>query len=270
MMELSPELLEHFRGEGPFDEILNLEGKAYRLHKNRRTLRIERNGRGYFVKIHRRMGWGEVLKNISSLKWPVLSARNEYRAIKKLEALGIDTMRISGFGERGVPPVWLESFIITEELENTVSLEDFCKDWKKNPPEFLFKTALIRKVAGIARTLHQNGVNHRDFYICHFLLDRGKPLSPPLTLYLIDLHRVQVRGSTPERWIIKDLAGLFFSGMDIGLTSHDLFRFMEVYSGKPLRAVLKDEKCFWEQVHFRAAKLYTKEFKRPPADFRQP
>jgi len=264
MIELCPELRKYFKGAGAFDEILDLDGKVYRLHKNRKTLRIERNGRGYFVKIHRRIGWGEVLKNIFSLKWPVLSARNEYRAIKKLETLCIDTMKISGFGEMGIPPFWLESFIITEELENTVSLEDFCRDWKKNPPDFLLKTALIRKVAGIARTLHQNGVNHRDFYICHFLIDRSKPPSPPLNLYLIDLHRVQVRRSTPERWIIKDLAGLFFSSMDTGLTSRDLFRFMEVYTGKPIRSVLKDELCFWQLVNTRAGSLYTKEFKRPP------
>ena len=265
MTELSAELQKYFQGEDVFDAILNLEGELYRQHKNRRTIRIERNGKGYFVKIHRRIGWGEVLKNILSLKWPVLSARNEYRAIKKLEALGIETMKISGFGERGIPPVWLESFLITEELENTVSLEDFCRDWKKNPPDFLFKTTFIRKVAGIARTLHQNGVNHRDFYICHFFLDlRSELPSPPLNLYLIDLHRVQVRRSTPERWIIKDLAGLFFSSMDIGLTSRDLFRFMEVYTGRPLRAVLKDELRFWQQVNARAVRLYTKEFNRPP------
>ena len=138
------------------------------------------------------------------------------------------------------------------------------QDWKENPPDFPLKTALIRKVAGIARVLHRNGVNHRDFYICHFLLDRSKPLSPSLNLYLIDLHRVQVRRSTPERWVIKDLAGLFFSSMDTGLTSRDLFRFMEVYSGKPLRTVLKDELCFWRQVNTRAVRLYKKESNRPP------
>ena len=264
MIELSAELGTYFKGAGAFDEILDLDGRVYRLHKNRKTLRIERNGRGYFVKIHRRIGWGEVLKNIFSLKWPVLSARNEYSAIKKLETLGIDTMKTCGFGERGMRPLWLESFIITEELENTISLEDLCREWKKNPPDFFLKSALIRKVADIARTLHQSGVNHRDFYICHFLLDRSQPISPSLILYLIDLHRVQVRTHTPERWIIKDLAGLFFSGMDIGMTSRDLFRFMKIYSGKPLRPLLQEESCFWKQVYFRAIRLYTKEFDRTP------
>ena len=105
MIELCPELRDYFKGADAFDEVLNLDGKVYRLHKNRRTLRIERNGKGYFVKIHRRIGWGEVLKNIFSRKWPVLSARNEYRAIKKLETLGIDIEEPGGGDYRSHRPL---------------------------------------------------------------------------------------------------------------------------------------------------------------------
>jgi len=265
-MELCPDLRNYFQSDGSFDEILDLQGKVYRSHKNRKTIRIVRNGKGYFVKIHRRIGWGEVFKNMFSLKWPVLSARNEYRAIKKLETLGIATMKISGFGERGVPPVWLESFLITEELENTISIEELCRAWKKSPPDFLLKAALIHKVAEIARTLHQNGINHRDFYICHFLLDlQRKTTLSSSNIYLIDLHRVQVRKQTPRRWIIKDIAGLFFSSMDAGLTRRDLFRFIKTYSGKPLRDALRDDQKFWNCVSDRARTLYKKHFDRPPA-----
>ncbi len=268
MMELCPDLGKYFKGTGAFDEILNLQGKVYRQHKNRTTLRFVSDGKGYFVKIHRRIGWGEILKNIFSLKCPVVSARNELNAINKCEQLGIATMKVVGFGERGVPPVRLESFLITEELENTISLEKFCSDWKNNPPDFQLKTALIRKVAGIARILHRNGVNHRDFYICHFLLDlNSNPSSSTFNLSLIDLHRVQIRKHTPRRWIIKDLSGLFFSSMDIGLTKRDLFRFMKVYSGKPLRSIFKEDPYFWRQVLDRAVKLYKKDFNRLPASF---
>lgn len=268
MMELCPDLGKFFKGAGAFDEILNLQGKVYRQHKNRTTLRFVSDGKGYFVKIHRRIGWGEILKNIFSLKWPVVSARNELNAINKCEQLGIATMKIAGFGERGVPPVRLESFLITEELENTISLEKFCSDWKNNPPDFRLKAALIRKVAGIARILHRNGVNHRDFYICHFLLDlKSNPSSSTFNLYLIDLHRVQIRKHTPRRWVIKDLSGLFFSSMDIGLTKRDLFRFMKAYSGKPLRSIFKEDLYFWRQVLDRAVKLYKKDFNRLPASF---
>jgi heptose I phosphotransferase len=268
MMEVSPDPGKYFKGAGAFDEILNLQGKVYRRHKNRTTLRFVLEGRGYFIKIHRRIGWGEILKNIFSLKCPVVSARNELNAINKCGELGVDTMKIAGFGERGFPPVWLESFLITEELENTISLEEFCRDWKNNTPDFRLKTAIIRKVAGIARTLHRNGVNHRDFYICHFLLDlKSNPSSSPFNLYLIDLHRVQIRKHTPRRWVIKDLSGLFFSSMDIGLTKRDLFRFMKAYSGKPLRSIFKEDLYFWRQVLDRAVKLYKKDFKRLPALF---
>jgi len=268
MIELCPDLGKYFKGVGAFDEILNLQGKVYRQHKNRTTLRFVSEGKGYFVKIHRTIGWGEILKNIFSLKWPVVSARNELNAINKCEELGVATMKVAGFGERGVPPVRLESFLITEELENTISLEKFCSDWKNNPPDFRLKTALIRKVAGIAGILHRNGVNHRDFYICHFLLDlTSNPSSSRFNLYLIDLHRVQIRKHTPRRWVIKDLSGLFFSSMDIGLTKRDLFRFMKAYSGKPLRSVLKEDLYFWRQVLDRAVKLYKKDFNRLPASF---
>lgn len=268
IIELKHGLEGFWGGEASFDSILNVKGKIFRAHKNRKTLYIEKNGKGYFIKIHRRIGWKEIFKNLLSLRWPIVTARNELRAIKKLEELGIETMTVAGFGERGIPPAWLESFIITEELKNTISLEEFTRDWKHRPPDIHLKRALIKKVAFIANCLHTHGVNHRDFYICHFLIDidsinKKSPEEEP-RLYLIDLHRVQLRKHTPRRWKIKDLAGLYFSSMDIGLTRRDIFRFMKIYSGKPLRNILKDNAEFWELVRRRAVRLYEKDFQRSP------
>ncbi len=266
MIELRTDSQDFFKGKDAFDEILNLQGEIFRQHKNRKTLRITKDGKGYFIKIHRKVGWGEILKNLLNLRLPVLGAKNELRAIRKFEELGIETMKVVGYGERGLLPAWLDSFLITEELENTISLENFCKGWKSNPPDLNLKLFLILKIADIARRLHQNGINHRDFYICHFLLDLNSLREHnSLRVYLIDLHRVQMRKHTPQRWIIKDLSGLFFSSMDIGLTRRDLFRFMKAYSGKPLRTLLKDEQDFWNQVSKRAVTLYQKHFNCLPA-----
>ena len=33
----------------------------------------------------------------------------------------------------------------------------------------LLKRVLVQRIATIARTLHGAGMNHRDFYLCHFL-----------------------------------------------------------------------------------------------------
>jgi heptose I phosphotransferase len=94
----------------------------------------------------------------------------------------------------------------------------------------------------MARSMHGGGVNHRDFYLCHFLLHLDPPPTPTaLRLSLIDLHRAQCRAFTPRRWRDKDLAGLYFSALDIGLTRRDFLRFLRGYFARPLRDILRDE-----------------------------
>jgi heptose I phosphotransferase len=36
-------------------------------------------------------------------------------------------MPLAGYGKRGINPAKIQSFVITEELTNTASLEDFCR-----------------------------------------------------------------------------------------------------------------------------------------------
>jgi heptose I phosphotransferase len=79
---------------------------------------------------------------------------------------------------------------------------------------------------------------------------------------LIDLHRAQLRAKTPRRWMVKDLAGLWFSAMDTGLTQRDRFRFMKIYRGKSLRPAWKKDMRFWKTVERTACRLYLKEKKR--------
>ena len=229
-------------GQDPFHAAAALQGKVLRELEGRRTLRTEIAGRGYYVKLHRGVGWGEIFKNPVPGRLPVLGAEHEWRAINRLTELGVDTMKAVAFGRRGSNPARLESFIITEELAPTVSLEDHCRDWPSQPPSLALKRALIASVADMAGRMHRGGVNHRDCYICHFLLHTAPPPTPQqLRLSLIDLHRAQVRDRTPRRWRDKDLAALHFSTLEIGLTAHDRLRFLRGYFGRPLREVLVEE-----------------------------
>jgi heptose I phosphotransferase len=253
ILHLEKEFRQTLRGEDSFDALLRIEGRAYREMADRRTLRFERGGRAYFIKAHFGVGWAEIFKNLASLRLPVLGARNEVRAIKRLEEIGVGTMKIAAYGWRGCNPATRESFVVTEDLGNTVTLEDFCRDWPASPPAPALKRALIEKVANIARTLHGNGVNHRDFYLCHFHVPASAPLGD---MKVIDLHRAQLRGRTPRRWVVKDVGGLYFSAMDIGLTRRDLLRFIRAYSGRPLRAALHSRSAFWRAVEAKATDLY--------------
>jgi heptose I phosphotransferase len=238
-----------------FEMRMQLGGEIYRDVDGRKTLRFFVDGGGFFIKQHFGIGWAEIFKNLIQLKLPVLGARNEYLAIKRLKALNIDTMDIVGFEQRGINPAKIESYLITRELENTVSLEDSCQEWNRCQPDFLEKQILIKKVAEIAKKMHENGVNHRDFYICHFLLKKTDKVTDSSFLFLIDLHRAQLRNRVPERWLLKDLAALYFSAMDIGLTKRDILRFIKWYRGSCLRSVMKQERIFWNKVEQKALVL---------------
>lgn len=234
-------------GKDVFAAVEALQGKVYRELEGRRTLRTEVDGRGYFVKIHRGIGWGEIVKNLLTAKAPVLGAGQEWAAIQRLTEAGVPTMTAVAYGERGSNPAAQHSFIVTEELAPTIDLEQLSLSWVQQPPEPRFKRALIEEVARMTGAMHRAGVNHRDCYICHFLLHTDRePTADDLRLSLIDLHRAQVRTAVPTRWRDKDLAGLYFSALNIGLTQRDRLRFLRSYFAalkgpRPLRDILRDE-----------------------------
>lgn len=244
-----------------FDQMMALRGECFRYQKGRMTQRIQLNNQSYFIKQHTGVGWKEIFKNILQGRLPVISAKNEWLAIQKLESLGLSAPRIIAYGKQGYNPAKVKSFILMEELTPTVSLETLCMTWREQPPRTKFKHELIKKVATMAKIMHEHGMNHRDFYLCHFLLDTqqdfAKLNADELKLSLIDLHRAQIRRLTPARWIIKDLSGLYFSSKDIALTRRDLYRFMKVYSGKTLRELVSSDKTFWEKVRTRGERLYS-------------
>jgi heptose I phosphotransferase len=248
-----------------FEEIMALSGEVYRQQPGRRTLCYQYQGQRYFAKLHFGVGWQEIIKNLVYGRLPILGAEPEWQALQYLPQLDIAVPELVAYGKRGWNPARQQSFVITKALETTISLEELGQLWQQQPPVFSFKWRLIKAVAEIANRLHQNGVNHRDFYLCHFLLEkRSLTYWQNMKLYLIDLHRVQIRPITPQRWRIKDLSGLWFSAMDCGLTRRDLLRFIKYYYPGNWREMLYDQH-FWQQIRGRAVKLYYKSFQKWPA-----
>ncbi len=249
---LDEELEECLDASQLFEDVSSLRGEVFREVAQRRTIRFEWRGRGYFAKTHFGVGWKEILKNLSQLRLPILGAENEWRAIHRLTSLGIETMTAVAYTNDGLNPAATRSCIVTRELVNTISLEDLCKH-DLTPG---LKHKLVKKLAVIAGKLHDHGINHRDFYICHFLLDTTTIEQDNPVVYLIDLHRAQIRRQTPRRWRVKDIGGLFYSIYDLGFNRRDLYRFMKIYSGKGLRQTLSEDRSFWRSVRSRADNLY--------------
>ncbi len=261
-----------------FENIMAISGEVYREAPGRRTLRFTKNGKSFFLKAHSGVGWREIAKNLLYFRLPVVGANNEWHGIHFLRRIGVDSMSVVAYGVSGRNPARRRSFIVTEELPATTSLEEYTQRWitcpPKNQSQIHFKRWLIAKVAEIARTMHRNGGNHRDFYLCHFLLNIAgtseNPVPGGTAIYVIDLHRMQLRPRTPLRWVVKDLAGLHYSSMDIGLTQRDLFRFITRYSGKPLRDTLTKDEKFWRRVKTRGLNLYASERRKTEVHSSQP
>jgi len=238
--------------------------EIYRDKEGRKTLRFTRINRSFFLKLHSGIGWLEVVKNLLQFRLPVTGAKNEYRAIRELESLGIDTLSVAAYARVGFNPARMQSLLVTDDLVGTVSLEDFCANWSSDAPSPMLRWKIIRTLAAISRAMHGAGINHRDYYLCHFHIDPSSLQKEDLRCHLIDLHRAQIRETVPRRWQVKDLAGLYFSAMDCGLTRRDLLRFMRAYSGQDLRHTLRSQEQLWIAARKRAQKLYRQEYGREP------
>lgn len=254
IVELPEAITAHLDKGNLFEQVMRIQGKIFRDVPGRKTLQVNLGDESYFIKQHFGVGWAEIFKNLLTFKLPILGARTEKLAIQKLNEIGIATTPFVGFGERGNNPACKQSFLITKDLGNIISLEDLCLVWKSQLPSARFKRNMIIAVAKLSRNLHENGLNHRDFYLCHLCLDPQVLESNPIKLYLIDLHRMLIHKKSNHHDNMKDIAALYFSSMDMGLTTRDYLRFKYYYAQNFLPVNTK----FWRMVVDRANKLYAK------------
>jgi heptose I phosphotransferase len=253
-----PDFYNDLNAKDPFETLMQQEGHIYRHVKGRKTIRFVLNNKVYFAKIFYGISIGEVIKNLIKAQIPVADVSHERQALEKLTSLGIDVPQVVAYGNDEANLLHRRSFIVMEAVEPSISLEDYLHAWKDKP--LLIRRELIKKVAQIARAVHQHGIHHRDFYICHFLLktpnDENTLSCENLELALIDWHRARFKKSLPQSWQIKDLAALYFSVMSASLTRRDYLRFLQVYTQRPLREVFKN--TLWDKVNNRALRLYKK------------
>ena len=90
------------------------------------------------------------------------------------------------------------------------------------------KRRLVAEMARITATLHGARIFHKDLYLCHFYLDRGRLREDPgdVRLALIDLHRLGEHRLWPDRWRWKDLGQLLYSTEGVaGIDRRDIQRF---------------------------------------------
>jgi hypothetical protein len=126
----------------------------------------------------------------------------ELAGIHFLEAAGVATVPFVGVGcganGRG--------FLITRDLAGFSPADKLLGDG-------LPFDRLSDALADVAARLHLANLHHRDLYLCHFFVR----LEPELEVRLIDAARVRRLPRWPlrNRWIVKDLAQLWYSALGI-------------------------------------------------------
>ena len=253
---LNKELESLFLSGDPFLVAEDIQGEVFRQTANRITKEFTFEGNKYFIKLHYGVGWKEIFKNLIKLRVPTLGAFPEWKALKKLKSLGIDCPEPVGFYSKGINPSNIRSFLVTRSLINTISIEEALNKGKFQDLDFPTKKRFIEKVALISRNLHNNGINHRDYYLCHFHVDSN--LDVEKEIYLIDLHRAQLRTFVPTRWASKDIGGLFHSAMGFKLTERDFYRFIKTYFQCSLNEVLRAHAKFIRTSRGRAFRMFMK------------
>ena len=262
---LEGELAHAWADRDPFEALLQMEGETFRALEGRTTLRFELNDQHYFLKRHLGVGWAEIAKNLLTARLPVLGAANEWRALQHLRTHGVKTPVPLAFGQRGINPARRQSVLVMSELARMTDLEKLTAGWGAFPPSYALRKHIVEAVAGTARAMHGCGVNHRDFYLCHLWLpDACLDEAEPVQLYVIDLHRAQIRKKVPRRWLIKDLGALYYSTLNSGITRRDVMRFLRRYTGQSVRHLLREDGVFWQAVSDRAVAIYTRDFGKEP------
>lgn len=246
-----PDYLSAYFGHNAFNQIMQMQGKPFRDVRGRKTIQVTLAGKSYFIKQHFGVGWAEIFKNLIAFKKPILGAMTEVIAIQKLNSIGIPTTPLVAYGQQGCNPATMQSFVMTEDLGEIVTVEDLCTDWQNYSASY--KQALMQAIAEIASKLHSAGLAHRDFYLCHFVLkkqDLDFTAASVKNCHLIDLHRMLQEQASNGRAVMKDIAGLYFSAMQYGLSTQDLAIFKQHY--------LPQSPAFWMQVERRAQDLLSK------------
>ncbi len=226
-------------GMTTFDALFNrLPGEVVREVDNRVTTHVRLVGQtgelAFYLKRHWPPSLKQRLRPLLRGKRPLLGARHEWDAILRFHAVGLPTMTPVAFGQsRG------RSLVMTQDLRAEQTLLDWVNESAAEPGSTRrassaglrgLQRRIENRVAAMARTMHECGMHHQDFYLNH-LLCCGE--IEDIDIRIIDLGRVRQLRRLSERWIIKDLAQLDFSARRLGC--YDRLRFLRLYLGRPFR-----------------------------------
>ncbi|MGA2324367.1 MAG: lipopolysaccharide kinase InaA family protein [Sedimentisphaerales bacterium] len=169
------------------------------------------------------------LKNWLSAKKRVSCALAEVEAAQKLAAMGINTPRMTAWGQLWGGFFEKRSFAAIEEIREGQSLERSLPGFfngAATKENLVLRRQFIQQLASFIRKFHDTGYRHRDLYLCHiFRVPDGR-------FYLIDLARALKPMLLGGQYRVKDIAQLHYSAPAKYFSKTDRLRFLRAYLGR--------------------------------------
>ncbi|MEN6335938.1 MAG: lipopolysaccharide kinase InaA family protein [Phycisphaerales bacterium] len=176
-------------------------------------------------------------------------ASAEREAIDDLVAAGVGVPRVVACGEEWGLLFERRSFLMTEEIRDSQSLERRlppCFADPATPRVLQARRDYIHRLAGFIQRFHATGRRHRDLYLSHiFCSDAGE-------FCLIDLARAS-RPFLQRRFQVKDLAQLHYSSPARHFSRTDRMRFYLAYADHP--ELLPDDKTLIRAILRKTASM---------------
>ncbi len=185
-----------------FDDFWSLRSQPFKKKPTREIRWVKLDGRGFFLKKYFKLPY-----------WRRGEAEVEWGGAFKLLKMGFSTPLPVAFGLEA-RLLAVRGFTMFQEAPGR-RVEDWLRE--RFDPELVFHLA---RVAG---RFHAAGFSHQDFYFCHFFWE---PQEKRVTI--IDLGRLRHSSSPRKRWVIKDLAELFYSARQT-LSAEDLDSFKNIF-----------------------------------------
>ena len=212
--------------------------------------RLPDAGLKFFIKRYNRKSIWERTKNLFRRS----RSMKVWRSGFALELLGIPTPEPVCAIEKRRGPFLLESFILTEWVEEGIGFDDFyrerCSPDAANPLSAQDRRSLEREIARLFRRLHAHGISHGDLKGRNVLLDPHAPA--PFDPRLVDLDAMRLRPVRFQRERINDLSRLLFSVYPLPSTLR-LVRFFREYA-KYDPTLWRDRRNWWKKIDRRTRK----------------
>ncbi len=172
MPDVDPAAAERF---ADLDSVFALEGEIVALDSMTRTLRIEINGRGYYVKRYAGLGKKPLRRWFATPR-----VQLEWENLGHFADWGIPTARLVGYGLQSQGGRFLRGALITAEIPDTTDLGQLARHDDPRLKSRRWLDGVSRQLADIARRMHGRRFVHGDFKWRNLLVDKAD------TLHLID------------------------------------------------------------------------------------